>query len=81
MTAVGADLGAVFDRAAERLYLVDEHGREVPVEQALLLFLSLIGAAGRTGKVAFPVTVTSQVDALVEGTARGRPDAATRSPT
>ena len=67
VTAVGADLGVVFDRAAERLYLVDETGREVPVEQALLLFLSLIGASGRTGKVAFPVTVTSQVDALVDG--------------
>ena len=46
---------------------MDETGREVPVEQALLLFLSLIGASGRTGKVAFPVTVTSQVDALVDG--------------
>jgi mannose-1-phosphate guanylyltransferase/phosphomannomutase len=67
VTAVGADLGAVFDRAAERLYLVDETGREVPVEQALLLFLSLIGASGQAGKVAFPVTVTSQVDALVDG--------------
>jgi len=67
VTAIGADLGAVFDRAAERLYLVDERGREVPVEQALLLFLSLISSAGRTGKVAFPVTVTSQVDALVDG--------------
>jgi len=39
----------------------------VPVEQALLLFLSLIRATGRVGKVAFPVTVTSQVDALVDG--------------
>ncbi len=67
VTAVGADLGAVFDRAAERLYLVDDTGREIPVEQALLLFLSLIGASGRTGKVAFPVTVTSQVDVLVDG--------------
>ena len=67
VTAIGADLGAVFDRAAERLYLVDERGREVPVEKALLLFLSLISATGRIGKVAFPVTVTSQVDALVDG--------------
>jgi mannose-1-phosphate guanylyltransferase / phosphomannomutase len=67
VVAIGADLGAVFDRAAERLYLIDERGREVPVEQALLLFLSLISSAGRTGKVAFPVTVTSQVDALVDG--------------
>ncbi|HET7567154.1 MAG TPA: sugar phosphate nucleotidyltransferase [Gaiellaceae bacterium] len=65
--AVGADLGAVFDRAAERLYLIDEQAREVPVEQALLLFLRLLGSDGRRGKLAFPVTVTSQVDRLVEG--------------
>jgi mannose-1-phosphate guanylyltransferase/phosphomannomutase len=68
--AVGADLGAVFDRAAERLYLIDDQSREVPVEQALLLYLSLIGAGGNghQGKLAFPVTVTSQVERLVENT-------------
>ena len=65
--AVGADLGAVFDRAGERLYLVDEKAREIPVEQALLLYLRLIGSNGRRGKLAFPVTVTSQVDRLIEG--------------
>jgi mannose-1-phosphate guanylyltransferase / phosphomannomutase len=63
--AVGADLGVVFDRAAERMYLVDERGEEIPVEQTLLLFLRLIGSNGRRGKLAFPVTVTSQVDELV----------------
>jgi mannose-1-phosphate guanylyltransferase/phosphomannomutase len=47
---------------------VDERGREIPVEQSLLLFLRLIGSNGRVGKLAFPVTVTSQVDRLVENT-------------
>jgi mannose-1-phosphate guanylyltransferase/phosphomannomutase len=65
--AVGADFGVVFDRAAERLYLVDERGREIPVEQALLLFLRLIGSNGKRGKLAFPITVTSQVEHLLEG--------------
>ena len=65
--AVGADLGVVFDAAAERLYIVDERGREIPVEQALLLYLRLIGSNGRRGKLAFPITVTSHVDALLEG--------------
>jgi len=65
--AVSADLGVVLDRAAERLYLVDERGREIPVEQSLLLFLRLIGTDGRRGKLAFPITVTSQVDRLLEG--------------
>ena len=68
VSAIGADFGVVFDRAAERIYLVDELGQEVPVERTLLLFLKLIGAAGRTGEVVFPVTVTGQVDRLVEGT-------------
>jgi mannose-1-phosphate guanylyltransferase/phosphomannomutase len=64
--AVGADFGVVFDHSAERLYLVDERGREIPVEQTLLLFLRLLGSNGRRGKLAFPVTVTSQVDRLVK---------------
>jgi mannose-1-phosphate guanylyltransferase/phosphomannomutase len=62
--AIGADLGAVFDRAGERLFLVDEESREIPVERALLLFLRLLGASGRRGKVAFPITVTSRVEEL-----------------
>jgi mannose-1-phosphate guanylyltransferase / phosphomannomutase len=64
--AVGADFGVVFDHSAERLFLVDERGREIPVEQTLLLFLRLLGSNGRRGKLAFPVTVTSQVDRLVK---------------
>ena len=69
--AVGADFGAVIDRAGERLYLIDEHGGEIPVEQALLLYLSLIAERargnGRHGKLAFPITITSQVDRIIEG--------------
>jgi mannose-1-phosphate guanylyltransferase/phosphomannomutase len=67
--AVGADLAAVFDRSAERLYLVDETGREVAVDRALLLMLQLLASAGRSGRVALPVTVTSQADRLLEGSA------------
>jgi mannose-1-phosphate guanylyltransferase/phosphomannomutase len=68
--AVGADLGAVFDRAAERVYFVDETGREVPVDQALLLLVRLLAAGDGhgPGKLAFPITVTSEVDRLVAGT-------------
>jgi mannose-1-phosphate guanylyltransferase / phosphomannomutase len=65
--ALGAELAAVFDRAAERLYLIDEQAREIPVEQALLLFVRLLASDGRAGRLAFPVTVTSQVDRMVEG--------------
>ncbi len=62
--AIGADLGAVFDRAGERLFLVDEQGREIPVEQTLLLYLRLIGGSREPAKVAFPITVTDRVEEL-----------------
>ena len=62
---VDADFGAVFDRSAERIYLIDETGREIPLEQALLLYLRLIDADGSKGKVAVPINTTSQVEALV----------------
>jgi mannose-1-phosphate guanylyltransferase / phosphomannomutase len=61
---VNADLGAVFDRSAERLYLIDEQGREVPPATALLLYLQLLRENGRHGKVAVPINVTSQVERI-----------------
>jgi mannose-1-phosphate guanylyltransferase/phosphomannomutase len=67
VSAIGADLGAVFDRAGERLFLIDEQAREIPVEQTLLLFLRLMGSNGRSGKLAFPITVTSQVERMLQG--------------
>jgi mannose-1-phosphate guanylyltransferase/phosphomannomutase len=68
VTAVGADLGAVFDRSAERLVIVDEHGQEIAVEQTLLLFLRLLAGSGVEGVVAVPTTVTNQVEGILEGT-------------
>ena len=68
VAAVGADLGAVLDPAAERIFLIDDKAREVPVEQELLLFLRLLASDGKRGRLAFPTTVTSLVDDLVQGT-------------
>jgi mannose-1-phosphate guanylyltransferase / phosphomannomutase len=67
VSAVGADFGAVFDRSGERIYLVDEQAREVPVEQELLLFLSLLASDGKSGTLALPITVTSLAEPLVKG--------------
>ena len=47
VTAIGADLGAVFDQSGERLYLVDDQGHEVPVDQTLLLYVRLLADAWR----------------------------------
>src|SRR4029078_4412622 len=58
VSAIGADVGIVFDRAGERLFLIDEQAREIPVEQTLLLYLRLVGSGGREGKGEFPIHVT-----------------------
>jgi mannose-1-phosphate guanylyltransferase/phosphomannomutase len=67
VTAVGADLGVAFDRPGERIYLVDEQGAPVPLDQALLLFIRVLAWTGRGGRIAVPVTATSQVEAVAEG--------------
>jgi mannose-1-phosphate guanylyltransferase / phosphomannomutase len=64
VAAVEANFGAVFDRSAERLFLIDETGREIRPDQALLLYLHLLSNAGG-GKVAVPITATSQVEEVV----------------
>ena len=66
VTAAGADLGVVLDETGERMYLVDEQAHEVPVEQELLLFLSLLASDGKKGALALPSTVTSLAEPLVE---------------
>ena len=63
--AVNADFGAVFDRSAERLYLIDERGREVRPDQVLLLYLSLIRGRETGGTIVVPITATSQVEEVV----------------
>jgi mannose-1-phosphate guanylyltransferase/phosphomannomutase len=62
---VDASFGAVFDRSAERLFLIDETGREIRPDQALLLFLHLISLNGGSGAIAVPITATSQVEEVV----------------
>jgi mannose-1-phosphate guanylyltransferase/phosphomannomutase len=66
VVAIGAGLGAVFDRAGERLFVVDEQGKEIAAERTLLLYVRLIGEAGWTGKIAVPVTVTGRVEQIAE---------------
>jgi mannose-1-phosphate guanylyltransferase/phosphomannomutase len=65
--AAGAHLGVVLDESGERIFLVDEQARAVPVEQELLLFLSLLATDGKKGALALPTTVTSLAEPLVKG--------------
>jgi mannose-1-phosphate guanylyltransferase/phosphomannomutase len=62
---VNAEFGVVFDRSAERLFLIDERGREIRPDQALLLYLRLISTTNGGGKIAVPITATSQVEEVV----------------
>ncbi len=54
-----ADLGLVLSPDAERLYLIDETGVELPLEKALLLFVKLIAQQSSEGqRIVLPLTVT-----------------------
>ena len=68
VSAVRADFGVVIDPAAERMYLIDETAEEIPTEQELLLFISLMARAGLSGALVLPITATGQAERLVEGT-------------
>ncbi len=57
-----AELGVLIDNAGERLYLMDEQGRQIHPQTALILFVKLICDTGRRGKIAVPVSVTSHVE-------------------
>jgi mannose-1-phosphate guanylyltransferase/phosphomannomutase len=53
-----AAFGVRFDHVGERLAIVDELGELVHDDRALLVYLDLVAAERRTGKVALPVTTT-----------------------
>ncbi|KRV47947.1 mannose-1-phosphate guanyltransferase [Wenjunlia vitaminophila] len=53
-----AAFGVRFDPVGERISLVDERGRIVEDDRALLVLLDLVAAERRSGRVALPVTTT-----------------------
>jgi mannose-1-phosphate guanylyltransferase/phosphomannomutase len=53
-----AAFGVRFDPVGERISLVDERGRIVEDDRALLVMLDLVAAERRSGRVALPVTTT-----------------------
>jgi len=64
VSAINADFGAVFDRSAERIYLIDENGREIAPDQALLLYVKLLAGTEKHGRIVVPINATSQVEEL-----------------
>jgi len=65
VTTMEADLGVVIGPGAERIFLVDDQGHEVPLEKALLLFVKLIAQNARKGdRIVLPLTVTRLAEQL-----------------
>jgi mannose-1-phosphate guanylyltransferase/phosphomannomutase len=60
----GADLGAVIDAGGERLTLIDERGDVLSGDEAVVVFVDLLSAAGLATRVALPVTASDRVLAL-----------------
>ncbi|MHB8780691.1 MAG: sugar phosphate nucleotidyltransferase [Candidatus Geothermincolia bacterium] len=59
-----ADMGILLDNSGERIYLVDGSGRQLSMQTALLLLISLVCRSGEPGRIAVPVTVSSAVDEI-----------------
>ncbi len=62
--ASGAHLGAVIDPGGERITLVDDEGRVLSDNEALLLLLELVVNANPGAKVALPVAVPSVAEQI-----------------
>ena len=66
VSSSGAAFGVRFDSVGERIAVVDEHGRLVHDDRALLVLLDLVAAERHRGVVALPVT-TTRIAAQVAG--------------
>ncbi len=57
----GADLGAVIDAGGERLTLIDDTGRVLTDDEAIMAFVDVLSTAGQLDRVALPVTASDRV--------------------
>jgi len=57
--AMGANIGVVLDRAAERIVLIDEQAREIPADTALHLMTGLVAKHRKEqGRIVIPANVS-----------------------
>jgi len=66
--SAGADLGITIDNAAEKIFLVDEKGEEIPPETTLFMLINLIARSEGQGIIAVPLTVSRLAEELVADT-------------
>ena len=61
-----ADVGFLFDNGAEKLFLVDERGKIIDNDTAMLIMAYLVMLTYKSGTIAVPVTVSSVIDELAK---------------
>lgn len=66
VTTLKADIGFVIDTGAEKVFMVDERGRIVPDDLALILVADLVMRSYGKGTIAVPVHVSSVIDEIAE---------------
>ncbi len=59
-----SDLGVLMDNSGERIYIVDDLGRQISLQSALILFVALVCKTGDKGRIAVPVSVSSAVEEI-----------------
>ncbi|MBR3654657.1 MAG: mannose-1-phosphate guanyltransferase [Elusimicrobia bacterium] len=64
VTTLKADVGFLFDNGAEKLFLVDERGKIIDNDTAMLVMAYLVMSTYKKGTIAVPVTVSSVIDEL-----------------
>ena len=64
VTTLKADVGFLFDNGAEKVFLVDERGKIIDNDMAMLVMAYLVMSTYKKGTIAVPVTVSSVIDEL-----------------
>jgi mannose-1-phosphate guanylyltransferase/phosphomannomutase len=62
--AMGANLGVVFDRPAERIILIDEQAREIPADTALYLLVGLVSKHFAGERIVLPANVSRAAEQI-----------------
>lgn len=66
VTTLKADVGFLIDTGAEKVFLIDERGRILPDDLALVIVANLVMQTYRKGPVAVPVHVSSIINEMAE---------------
>ncbi len=64
--ASGSDLGMVFDPDGETATLIDDRGRPLSAERALLVLVNLVSAVHEGARLALPVSVSNEALRIAE---------------